>query len=174
MDPARGLNEEDGRRCGRPVAAYFMLALPAAAFLFAADGDEPDVVLPIGSDPELPGGGGADDGSSGSDDSGSGDGGSGGTGTGGSDDGSSSGGSGGSGGGDTGGGDAGGGDTGGNTGGGDTGGGLPGPGGGGGPGPGMGEVPEPISTTLFGIGLLGYAGARLRQRKMGEEREEDA
>jgi hypothetical protein len=38
----------------------------------------------------------------------------------------------------------------------------------------MGEVPEPISTTLFGIGLLGYAGARLRQRAGGPASDEDA
>jgi hypothetical protein len=166
MDPARGMSEEEGRRCSRPVAAFFILALPASAFLFAADGDEPEVVLPIGSDPELPGGG-ADDGSSSSDGSGSGgDGSSGGTGSGGSDGGSSSSGGGGSDGGDNGGGDTGGGNT-----GGDTSGGLPvGPGGGGDPD--MGEVPEPISTTLFGIGLLGYAGARLRQRRSGGEGED--
>lgn len=181
MDPARGLGEEDGRRCGRPAAAFFILALPAAGFLFGADGDDPDVVLPIGGDPELPGGSGADDGSSSSDGGGS----SGGAGSGGSDDGSSSGGSGGSGGGgtagggNTGGGNTGGGNTGGSntgggdTGGGDTGGGLP-PGPGTGGTPPMGEVPEPISTTLVGIGLLGYAGARLRQRRMDGVAEEDA
>jgi hypothetical protein len=31
----------------------------------------------------------------------------------------------------------------------------------------MSEVPEPISTTLFGLGLAGYAGARLRKRRDG-------
>ncbi|MFQ5679800.1 MAG: PEP-CTERM sorting domain-containing protein [Gemmatimonadota bacterium] len=37
----------------------------------------------------------------------------------------------------------------------------------------MTQVPEPVSTTLFGLGLLGYAGARLRRRR-AEEAEDDA
>ncbi len=33
----------------------------------------------------------------------------------------------------------------------------------------MTEVPEPVSTTLVGLGLLGYAGARARRRRREDE-----
>lgn len=39
-----------------------------------------------------------------------------------------------------------------------------------------GEVPEPVSTTLFGIGLLGWAGSEIRKRRKagaGDESEAD-
>lgn len=35
--------------------------------------------------------------------------------------------------------------------------------------PPMTEVPEPVSTTLVGLGLLGYAGARARRRRREDE-----
>ena len=38
--------------------------------------------------------------------------------------------------------------------------------------PPISQVPEPISTTLFGLGLAGYAGARLRRRR-GEAIQQD-
>lgn len=176
LNRARGLSEDERERCDRPVAAYFIVALPAAAFLFGADGNDPEVVLPAGGDPQLPGGDGADEASSGSDGGGSDAGGTGtgGTGTGGT--GTSGTGTSGTGTGDTG--TGGGGSAGGSSGGGETGGEWPPggglPGGGANSTPNMGEVPEPISTTLFGIGLLGYAGARLRRRRMGTELEDDA
>jgi len=175
LDPARGLDPDEGRRCSQPIAGWFILALPASAFLFGADGGEPDTVLPVADDPGVFGGddGTGSDGGNAGGDSGGGDGSGGDDGAGGS----------GSGGGDGSGGDEGSG-SGSGSGGGDTGSGgggfgdLP-PGGGtgglpsGGGDPGMGEVPEPISTTLFGIGLLGYASARLRKRGGGESSEEE-
>lgn len=181
MARARGL-ERDDERCRRgPVAAYFLVGLPVGLYLLGPDDHQPLIDGGPGlEDPGagLPGSG--DDGGSAGDDAG-------GSSTGG-DDGSSGGGTGGnSSGGDTGGGSSGG-DTGGNGQGVGT---TPG-GGGGGDGsdgsdplggglglptaerPPMSEVPEPISTTLFGLGLAGYAGAQLRKRRAGRIETEEA
>lgn len=166
MARARGL--EDGEdRCRRaPLAAYFLVALPVGLYVLGPDGEAPLVDRPFPGEPGAglpdPGDGSSDGTSSGGDATG---GSSGGDATGGN---SGNGGSGGTGG-DATGGDTGSGATGGT------------PGGGGDdpsdpwdgdlglppekPRPPMSEVPEPISTTLFGLGLAGYAGARIRQRR---------
>ena len=193
---SRGLDEDDERRCGQPVGALFLLAVPASiAFLAPGDGGDPTVERPLpqsgapdeGDDDQAAGDGtgiGGDGVGAGSDDGGDGvgagsdDGGSDGTGGGdGTNSAGTSGGSGGSGGGATGGsgsggsGGAGGGDGYDDDGTGNDGG--TGPGGEFGPYhptagdlPPISQVPEPVSTTLFSLGLAGYAGARLRRRRL--------
>lgn len=173
MAKARGLDEDDRKRCRRaPVGAFFLVALPASLFVFGPDGETPVVDSPSlpgepANSPEE-----ADDGEE--DDGGAGTGDSGGEidGDAGGDDGD------GAGVGNTQGGDAGG-DS--------TGGGNPG----GGPGddgwgeddpwhpgaddlPPISQVPEPVSTTLFGLGLASYAATRIRRRRAGAASEEDA
>lgn len=192
-DPESYDGGEERDDCVRPIGAIFMLALPTTVYLLSqGDGGDPVVTGPPGSpvagpQPDDDSG---DDTGTGSDDGGTADG------AGGDDGGSTAGDSGGNsgdGGGSTGGNSAGGGDAGGgSTGGGSTGGGDTGGGSGSNPAddggddgdfgpyhptaedlPPISQVPEPISTTLFGIGLAGYAGARLRKRR-GEIVEEDA
>jgi hypothetical protein len=176
-DGARGLTPEERDICDRgpPIAALFVLAFPVTMALLAPDGGDTETVS--GFPPEDEG----DPGTTGGD----GDGGGGGTG----DDGGGGGTGDDGGGGGTGGDDGG---TGGDDGSGDDGddggddGGWPPPGGddggddgewpppggddgewpppGGDDGPPLTEVPEPVSTTLGGLGLAGYAGSRLRKR----------
>ncbi len=197
MAPARGLDKKDRRRCGRPVAGYFIVALPAALFVFGGDGDDPTVVGPEPPGPESPGDGPGNGGETGGQGGstapppGGGEPGSGGGSVPGDGGGTPPGGGGTPPGGGTGPGDGGGTPPGGTTPGGtppgsggtSPGGNSPGAGGtppggdqfrpigGNGSNPPMSGVPEPISTTLFGIGLAGYAGARLRRRR--QEQEED-
>lgn len=179
---SRGLDDDDERRCDQPVGALFLLAVPASvAFLAPGDGGDPTVERPLPQS-GAPG--------AGDDDSGSGGDGAGGDGSGG--DGSGGDGSGGDGsGGDGSGGDDSGDDAGGNGGGsgvnsagtsggsGGSGSGGSGSGGGSGTGGGTGDlppisqVPEPVSTTLFSLGLAGYAGARLRRRRLDAASEGD-
>ena len=174
MEEAPAPDENDRERCRRaPVGAFFIVALPASLFVFAPDGQGPTVESPaLPQEPvTTPGDGGGD-----GDDGGAGVGGEGVTDGGSGDGGAAGGGTGGAGGGATGGGTTGGGVPGGGvTGGGTTGGGATG-----GPSwhPGAGDlpplsqVPEPFSTTLFGIGLAGLAGNRIRRRRKADSLEE--
>ena len=192
MARARGM-EEGENRCRRgPVGAFFLVALPVGLYVLGPDGQAPLIEHPLPGNPGAglpdsgdPGSGGD---SSGGDSTGGGTGGdSSGGGTGGDSTGGNTGGdsTGGNTGGDSTGGNTGGDSTGGNTGGGNTGGGNTGGGNTGGDDgstggsdewdgelglppatrPPMSEVPEPISTTLFGLGLAGYAGAQLKKRR---------
>ena len=183
MARARGI-ERSQNRCRRaPVAAFFLVALPVGLYVFGPDGQTPLIESPLPGDPGagLPDPG---EGSTGGANGGDGTGGDSAGGTGGDSAGGSGGDSTGGSGGDSTGGSGGdstggtGGDSGGGTPGGDSTGGNPGDPPGGSdpwdgelglppedPRPPMSEVPEPISTTLFGLGLAGYAGARLKKRR---------
>jgi hypothetical protein len=183
---SRGLDEDEERRCGQPVGALFLLAVPATVAIFApGNGDDPTVEgpLPQSGNPDTGGeGDGANDGVGDGGDREAGD-------EYGSDD---------SGGSDTPGSDSGGGSgvnsagqgSGGNGGGSGTGAGTGGSGQNDGTDGGTGadygpfhpdagdlppisQVPEPVSTTLFTLGLAGYAGAQLRRRRLDEAIEED-
>jgi len=182
----RVLDKDERKRCRRaPVGAFFLIALPASLFVLAPDGQGPPVKSPgLPSEPISTPDSGGDDG--GNDGSGAGGGGvtDGGSGDGGASGGGGAGTGGNSGGGSTGGATTGGstgGATGGNTGGGTTGGGSVGGGstvGGSYPGAGdlppISQVPEPVSTTLFGIGLASLAGARIRRLRQGAASSEDS
>ncbi|MFV1987491.1 MAG: PEP-CTERM sorting domain-containing protein [Gemmatimonadota bacterium] len=191
LEGGRGIDESDKRRCGRPVGALVLLALPASLFLLAPDGtDEVTVEGPPNQPVSTPGdspvddgtGDGAGDGTGGNDgdnSAGNGDSSAGNSGNNGNNGGNNNSGNTGGNSGTTGG-DSGGnsGTTGGNS--GTTGGSSghnpdgddwgpyhPGATPGGAALPPISQVPEPISTTLFGIGLVGYASARLRRRRAG-------
>lgn len=188
---AAGTEVSDRRVCRRapPPAVLFMMAIPTTFALLAPDEGGTTVALPPADEPapppEEPEGEptGDDDGSGDDDGADEGDGGGGEPGGGGGtpppdtgppgdgDPGDSDPGDGDSGDGDPGDGDPGDGDPG----DGDPGDADPGDGDPGGtppprpPPPPVSQVPEPVSTTLFGIGLIGYAGVRLRDRRRQNE-----
>lgn len=165
MAKARGLDEDDRKRCRRaPVGAFFLVALPASLFVFGPDGETPVVDSPSlpgepANSPEEADDGEEDDGGAGTGDSG------------GEIDGDADGDDGDAGGDD--GDDAATGNT--RSGPGDDGWGEDDPWH---PGaddlPPISQVPEPVSTTLFGLGLASYAATRIRRRRAGAASEEDA
>ncbi len=186
LDDPQGSDRADrDDECDRdpPVAAFFLIGVPVAVAAVIPDGGEPEVVRSFPEDEGSEGGtqGGDEGGTTeGGDEGGTEGGGEGGT-EGGDEGGTEGGDEGGTEGGDEGGTE--GGDEGGTTEGGDEGGTEGGDEGGTGDDgwedptwdegdePPMTEVPEPISTTLFGLGLASYAGARLRKRRNGEPEE---
>jgi uncharacterized membrane protein YgcG len=168
-EPPLAVEDDEDDDCGPPVGALVLLALPASLFLLPGDSDDGTVQGPPNESGAGPGNPPSDDGAGGDGDA--------------ADDGSNSGNNNDSGNS---------GDTGGNSGAtGGKSGSNPGSNGGGSNGgssddgsgddwgpyhpeattpggadlPPISQVPEPISTTLFGIGLVGYAAARRRRQR---------